>query len=738
MKSPTTALIWELWRKNRWGFDFLVVLLALCAAVSWHAIRLRQEAGRPQQQAEPANAPTASGQLWGQQMLRASNGAAAGRVVRLTLTWPAATEAPRMSDQARREFYKRYHIPVPRRTPVAPRNAARQVSAPVVYQGPLSAQDVLSWSVSPGQSYRFFGGAYRLRVSLNGKVIFEGSIPSLGTALHCSILNGAHRFTPAGMRLIPSQQQSAALALAEDELAAASAGKAALAWAEADVWRSAGLEWGTVLFGFSILVAFAIFGCSEAHPRIGFTGIPPREFTLPVRTETLVLWPSLVGSATVIVLSLAWWRLVFGPLLASADSVLSGLYLAALLASGLALFQMLVWGLPSFPKTRVFLVTVLVLGLVALAAIPPWMQRARSSSWPGTWVELEPMLLAAFAVAWVTGLAGGWLGVRLERRGAWAGWQRSARLANFLRAWAPRALDFGSPLHAQFWFEWRRNCRVPLLVWTLVVWFVLGATWMKGGLRGQFLFSDVSDALGLLTTLGLLGSMAVIGLILARDPSSRRLTLSSFTATRPVRTGDLLAAKLLAGILTWFLAVAILAVSATVAITSTGKRVGVPDTLTLLILAVLSLNVFVGILPLSLSGRIPGLPWSLLPLLLLYGGLGEVVNWAARHQLMAPLATLLMLAVVLKLWLASIGFRRAIGLRLVSFGFVGAYAAFWLMSTLFLLVIVAPVGIGRSLASSPGSLQPLRFTIILSTAVLAIPLARIAFSPLALARNRHR
>ncbi len=695
MKSPTTALIWELWRKNWWGFALLAALLAACAAVTWHTARL-------QQQADPRNVPAESGRLEGRQMFRRVAGSAVIPVVGIKLDGL-----------------------------LTPRGATRGTSSSVVYQGALSPQDVVSWTASPGQPRR-------LRLSLNKKAIFEGNMVGWVT-LSWSVVHGAHQVMGAGMRLI-GEQQTAALELAI---------------AKAVAWRSAGLEWSTVLFGFSILVVFAIFGCSEAHQRIGFTGIPPRQFTLPVRTVMLILWPSLLGSATAIVLSLAWWRLVFGPLLAAADSGLSGLYLAGLLAAGLAIFQMLVWGLPSFPKTRVFLVTVLVLGLVALAAIPPWMQRvrssswpgawasynvmqyyvhaavrARSSSWPGVWAELRPKLPAAFAAAWVAGLAGAWLGVRLERRGAWAGWQRSARLANFLRAWTPRTLDFGSPLHAQFWIEWRRNCRVPLLVWTLVVWVVLGASWMKGGLRGQFLLSDVSDALGLLTGLGLLGSMAVIGLILARDPSSRRLALSSFTATRPVRTGDLLAAKLLAGILTWFLAVAILAVSATIAIMFAGKPGGVRDTLTLLILAVLSLNIFVGILPLSLSGRIPGLPWSLLPLLLLYGGLGEVVNWADRHQLMAPLATLLMLAVVLKLWLASIGFRRAIGLRLVGFGLVGAYAAFWLMSTLLLLAIVAAAGIRGPL---PAFLEP-----SLLAAVLAIPLARIAFSPLALAGNRHR
>ena len=34
MNSPSAALIWEIWRKNRWGFALLLVLLAVCTALS--------------------------------------------------------------------------------------------------------------------------------------------------------------------------------------------------------------------------------------------------------------------------------------------------------------------------------------------------------------------------------------------------------------------------------------------------------------------------------------------------------------------------------------------------------------------------------------------------------------------------------------------------------------------------------------------------------------------------------
>jgi hypothetical protein len=502
-----------------------------------------------------------------------------------------------------------------------------------------------------------------------------------------------------------------------------------LAVAGAEYWLDAGLGWSSVLFGFSVLVMFAIFGCSEAHARIGFTGIPPRQFALPVRTRTLVLWPSLLGSVTVAVFSLAWSRFVLGPLLPE-GMVVPDVYLAVLLPAGLAVFQALVWGLPSFPKTRAFLVVLLVLGLIPLAAIAFGMQLAAGSGWPAFWATWQPRLIVLFVLAWAAGIAVAWFGVRLERRGAWASWQRSARLGHLLRAWTPRSLDFGSPLHAQFWMEWRRNCRLALLVWTIVIWSILGLSWLLGGFNQHLYLSGVDDGLVFLTTIGVIGCTAIMGLNLARDGASRKLACSSFVATRPIRSGELLTAKLLAGFAAWILAMLIFALSTLVVTVLAGPQLHVSGLPVTMLLLAVSLNVFVGILPLSLSGRIPGLPWSLLPLVLIYGVLGQGLSWFNHHGLQGLLFLLLLVAVVVKLWVAVWGFRRAIGLRLVGFGFVGAYVAFWLLGT-GLLVLMAVWLLAQRWSLREAAL-------LVPAAILVLPLARVALSPLALAMNRHR
>jgi hypothetical protein len=279
---------------------------------------------------------------------------------------------------------------------------------------------------------------------------------------------------------------------------------------------------------------------------------------------------------------------------------------------------------------------------------------------------------------------------------------------------------------------------VPLLVWTLLVWLIFGAVFVQ---------STAASAFSTAFTIALFVSacfLAITGLNLARDGTSKKLVLSSFTATRPASTGSLVTAKFLAGLSTWFLAILVLGFTALLAAGASGalNLSSAPGNewplellqgtaLCLLWLAV-SLHIFIGILPLCMSGKIPGFPWSLLPLLLMIGGIVNAWLWFARHQWpQGLLCAILSAMVVLKLVVACWCFQQADRRRLLSRAFIRCYFALWLIVTGVLIFEFVPTWFVEF--RSNGTIT----ACILGT-LLSFPLARIALSPLALALNRHR
>jgi hypothetical protein len=390
-----------------------------------------------------------------------------------------------------------------------------------------------------------------------------------------------------------------------------------------------------------------------------------------------------------------------------------------LLWGGLSAFQALVWALPSFPKTRATLLTLLVLALLLLAAIP----FDSPSNRPG-----EPVLMGGLAVLWLGGVGGSWLGVTLERRGFWSGWFGGRSGPVSFRLVLPRTVQFAGPLHAQSWMEWRRNGRVAVAV-TLVLYGLLLVCTVAAPLqpgRGASVLNALVPVLSLATA----AWAGIAGLNLARDGSWRKLALSSFTAVRPVKAGLLVEAKLLVGAMIWLANAAGLTLV-------WGAAIAHPDRLPagwlfgwILSLAVLA-HLFIGILPVSLTGRIGGFPWSLLPWLLVYGAVANVVIWFGEHRRhLDVLFWLCVVALAIKLGAAAWGFLWGIRRRCVSSGFAGVYAGFWLLGS-FLMVGVVSQEIERVGAGEWGS-------VLIPAAGLLIPLARVAVSPLALSVNRHR
>jgi hypothetical protein len=668
MNSPSVAFIWEVYRKERWGFALLLLVLAVCAALSLRVAHLKDKVLQMD-----ARAQNLSGSIAASQILLSSSTGLVAQVVQVKLD-------PGSSD-------------------------------PVVIDVRVAAGDRLSWTGLGGEVY----GRRQIRLSHGATTLFDGVTEPPAT-LSWSV--GGDDKRHGRITINPGYTEGDARARAT-----AQSGRETL------------LTWSMVLMGFSVLVVFAIFGCAEPHRARGFTGIPARKFTLPVRTGLLVFVPIALGCLTMLLFYFAWARLVLPPLLP--DQIkMPDVYFALLLCAGLVVFQACVWGLASFPRTRLCCITVLVLGLSPLVALPFEFQRRADQRDLVEWLALQPKLIVMLACAWVFGLAAACVGVRRERHGEGTGWKELPTLKLFIDWSRPRPLEFRSALHAQFWIEFRRNGRVALLLWTVLMCAVLA----NGYLASVSWWSPYShvDAIAVCVVLGGLAWMATAGLNLARDGISKKPELSSFTATRPISTGTLLTAKLLAGAAVWIVAAVLLAASLS-ALPGTNILRSLPMrslpvlwSLPVVLLLAISLHLFVGILPLCLSGRIPGFPWSLLPWLVVYGAATNALIWFHTPDRYQMLFALFLVLLLLKLGIAYWGFRRAIGLRLISRAFVARYVAYWCIGT-------GAVGLFVCLSAVrmrwPNDNEAL---VWIASVPLVLPLARIALAPLALAINRHR
>jgi hypothetical protein len=283
-------------------------------------------------------------------------------------------------------------------------------------------------------------------------------------------------------------------------------------------------------------------------------------------------------------------------------------------------------------------------------------------------------------------------------------------------------------LGAQIWLEWRRNGRAALAAWVVV--FAVGVSshhWVEAVLP----HSLWQNLVALVLPVSWLFWIGIAGLNSARDANSGKASLCSFSALRPASTGLLLQAKLIASLATWLAGVGLFAgMQLCWAAQGGALHVSVDEEM---LLFVISGNVLIGLLPLCVSGRLPGFPWSFIGLLAAGGIVGSAVVWWQDHpEWWNRLLPAVMLLLILKLAITALGFWRAIRTRIISSGFVFGAAAFWLLAVALLVK-------WRYVAGSPSDLGSARglAPALLGTA-LTVPLARVALSPLALAMNRHR
>src|SRR6059036_2517472 len=485
----------------------------------------------------------------------------------------------------------------------------------------------------------------------------------------------------------------------------------------------------TTTFVYLLAVfSFGFAGDLAARPSM----YPARMFTLPVTNAALVGWPMLYGTAAMAILWLAARLVAVWP-----SSIEIPLVWPALLAAALlAWTQALTWMPYGLPGMRLI---VAVLCLAALETVVLLAIHFKAGE-PRMVAILAPQLPLAYLVARFA--------VARARRGDVPDWRRPSARSGEIADVLPRPRDhFSSPRRAQAWFEWRRHGRsLPALVGLLLP-FELALLWLAKDAAAfvfEILFLVLITPPFMAAFTGWTGSKP-------HPNAGDSYGVPPFSATRPLTSAELIAAKLKMAMWSTLAAWLLVLVAMPLALEWSGTwsvvterarhmndAIGTPRaaTVVLLILAgfiVATWKQLVQSLHIGLTGREWIVKGSVLLTLTLLILLGPIVEWiidtpsvqrALWNALPLILAGLVGLKVSAAAWIATrLDRNRLLGDRALVAG-----AACWLVA------VLALYGVLVWFFSTPF----VAHYVLALIAILAVPLARISAAPLALAWNRHR
>ena len=498
-----------------------------------------------------------------------------------------------------------------------------------------------------------------------------------------------------------------------------------------------------VAFGH-LLVCFGHFEVDDGRVEIGF---PARRLSKPVSTVRLVLVPMVFGAAVIVPIFAAWATLVWRRLIYFTASDL--LWSSGVMLSFFWWMQALAWGLP-LVKTR--MPVVLAAGLIHfLAWRLPHLLTGALSGW--AWPILTMLLLSAAPAAWI--------GLRLMRQGSWEGRSRLAwfwERRRFSPASSPSRM-FGSAFGAQFWLEWRRQgWRLPgvsgamafLIVAIAAIPFVLFGKLSGGAGTDPETVLLLTQFMVPVLIMPLVLSILLAPALAKFDPLHSLGDLPVYIAVRPATNGDFVLAKvamaLATSVLTWLVTGAGLAgllllehgtlISKAGLVTPFGPlsfTTGcVPGFLLLVLWTWKNLVAGIGA---GLTGRawVVGVSvyWRIALLIGMFA-LAEFcqANRDFREALTSWGTGILILCLAVKIGFSAIGFVW--GVRRNALTTRGVY---WLVGGWLVcgLLVAGYTGHVCKVINQPG----LWFRLALA-GFLVLPLADLAFAPLALAWNRHR
>ncbi|HJT15790.1 MAG TPA: hypothetical protein VJ853_00305 [Thermoanaerobaculia bacterium] len=450
---------------------------------------------------------------------------------------------------------------------------------------------------------------------------------------------------------------------------------------------------------FLAIFSFGLSGDLAARQSI----FPTRMFTLPVTSSALAGWPMLYGSLAVMAVWFATRFLGVWP--AGSDVPIA--WPALLAASLLCWTQALTWMTYPLPGLRV---AITVLWLATIDAIVLIALDLKASE-----AVMLAILLPHVPLAFLVARSA----VARARRGEVPDWRVRVDSRSSAR-------NFRTAASALTWFEWRQHGRaLPMLV-AIVLPFELSLL---------FVFREVPVIVNE-TIAMVLCTPPFMAMFVAASVSSG---LTTFTTTRPLTDGGLIAAKLKATIastlVTWWIVLAALALTSRAALTDLAHQlaaiVGVPRAIA------------VGVVLIAMPMLVT---WKQLVQSLFIGMSGR--TWLPKASVFAALA-FLAIAVPLAHWAittdAALRFLwNALPWIIAALVIVKTAAAMWIGTRLPARQLVATAIVYNVAVFTLYALLVwifpeliVRHYLLAFLAIVAVPLVRVSAAPLALSRSRH-
>jgi hypothetical protein len=433
---------------------------------------------------------------------------------------------------------------------------------------------------------------------------------------------------------------------------------------------------------------------------------PARLFTLPVSTPFLFWWIFLAGLTAVMALYASWVYVVPHPHIETFglhENIFGWMTL-------LAVTQAIVWALAAWPITRMLVLIAVFFGFIGTF-------EHNIFQWPIV-LPLGAVLARA--------------GLQKMRHGQWQGWSWKWLANAAARAEWRGPKRFASPTQAQLWFEWRRFMGNACF---LTVALALVPVALHVLVRVVFGLGPLEVSTMWAFSVGLVWLPVFIHFCFGMSPIRRD---QSFLMVRPLDNGGMIMPMLktaaISAVVSWVAVLAALSAMPLLGDFSEMERLSpLAGCRAALVLGLIFLTW--RMIAANLCFMLPGSRWiATVPTLMFVAFAAAMImfftleeNGAYWHPLSRILPILLVCLVAVKFLLAFLSFGISLKRRLLAPDVVVNYLTVWI------LLVVALLATMVFLSRPP---KELIFPFSLGV-VLLVPLARIGFCPIMLARFRH-